>query len=248
MKKLVAANWKMNGEGSWSTKPAALASLLGDNMPENVQVLFCPPAVYLDRIATEAGKFGMNAGAQNCHASASGAFTGEISAQMAADCGADYVICGHSERRALFGETDAVVRAKADAVIAAGLSAIICVGETLAYRESGEAEATVEMQLKGSIPTTSTALNTVIAYEPVWAIGTGKTATLDDIEQMHGHIRKVYGQLLGDKSAGKLRIQYGGSVKPANAKEILSAKGVDGALVGGASLKMEDFAKIILAG
>lgn len=248
MKKLIAANWKMHGRGDWAAKPGALASILDGNTPDNVQVLICPPSVYLSQIAQQTDKFGMNAGAQSCHSESSGAFTGEISAQMASDCGADYIICGHSERRAIFGESDAVVKAKAEAVIAAGMCAIICVGETLELRESGKAEYTVTAQMHGSIPEMSTALNTVIAYEPVWAIGTGKTATLDDIEQMHSHIRKVYGDMFSASSADNMRIQYGGSVKPANAKAILSTKGVDGALVGGASLNMEDFAKIILAG
>ena len=247
MKKLIAANWKMNGQADWSDKPAQLSTILDGTIPKTAQVLICPPSVYLTQIADNAHKYGMNAGAQNCHSAESGAFTGEISAQMAADCHADYVICGHSERRAMFGDTDAVVQAKATSVIQSAMVAIICVGETLEQRESGAANSTVEAQLRASIPEASTALNTVIAYEPVWAIGTGKTATLDDIEKMHAHIRSVYRDMFGARSAKDLCIQYGGSVKPSNAKDILSTKGVDGALVGGASLKMEDFAKIILA-
>lgn len=247
MKKLIAANWKMNGQSDWASKPSQLFEILGQTIPNTAQILICPPSVYLDQIAQNAHKFGMNAGAQNCHSADSGAFTGEISTEMAADCHADYVICGHSERRAMFGDTDAVVNAKASSVIKSAMVAIICVGETLEQRESGQAESTVEEQLRESIPETSTALNTVIAYEPVWAIGTGKTATLDDIAQMHAHIRDVYGKMFGPQSAKELCIQYGGSVKPANASEILSLEGVNGALVGGASLKMEDFAKIILA-
>ena len=247
MKKLIAANWKMNGKSDWADKPAELNSVLDGKIPDSAQVLICPPSVYLTQIADNAHKYGMNAGAQNCHSEDSGAFTGEISAQMASDCHADYVICGHSERRAMFGDSDAVVKAKAQSVIQSAMVAIICVGETLEQRESGAANSTVEAQLRASIPEASTALNTVIAYEPVWAIGTGKTATLDDIEQMHAHIRSVYGEMFGKRSAKGLCIQYGGSVKPANAKDILSVDGVNGALVGGASLNMEDFAKIIQA-
>ncbi len=247
MKKLIAANWKMNGQSAWASKPEQLFDLLGKIIPDRSQILICPPSVYLQQVAKNAHKYGMNAGAQNCHSENSGAFTGEISANMAADCEADYIICGHSERRAMFGDTDATVKAKADSVITSAMGAIICVGETLDQRESGEANSTIESQLRASTPEASTALNTVIAYEPIWAIGTGKTATLEDIAQMHAHIRAVYSDMFGEKSAQDLCIQYGGSVKPANAKDILSTDGVDGALVGGASLNMEDFAKIVQA-
>lgn len=243
----IAGNWKMNGRHDWAIKPSALMSELGGDVPDNVRVIFIPPALYVGDLAKSAHSAGLLAGAQNCHFEEGGAFTGEVSASMCADCEADFVICGHSERRAMFGETDEIVRKKALAVHEAGMTAIICIGETLEQRESGEANDVIAGQLKGSLPASTTSINTIIAYEPVWAIGTGKVAELDDIAQMHAHIRECVKVEFGEYTSENLPIQYGGSVKPGNAKEILALKDVNGALVGGASLDMESFAAIIMA-
>ena len=207
----------------------------------DVDGLICPPATLLAACVAAAGQGGLLIGGQDCHANVSGAHTGDVSAEMLADAGARYVIVGHSERRTDHGESDASVKAKAEAVLRAGLIPIICVGETLEQREAGPRGAfdTAGSQLAHSIPDTSDEI--VIAYEPVWAIGTGKTASTADIADMHAFIRGVIAQ--GERR----RILYGGSVKPGNASEILSLDDVDGALVGGASLKADDFAAIIAA-
>ncbi|MFT3808762.1 MAG: triose-phosphate isomerase [Micropepsaceae bacterium] len=236
---LAAGNWKMNGLGADAAEIALLAAKLVVREAE-ADVLICPPATLLARMAVAFEGQGIAFGGQDCHAAVSGAHTGDISAGMIADAGGSYVIVGHSERRAGYGETDAAVAAKAAAAHNAGLIAIVCVGETLAEREAGKALAVVDGQVQGSLPPGATAENTVIAYEPVWAIGTGKTPSLADIAEMHAGIRAR----LGD--AG-FRILYGGSVKPANAAEILGLANVDGALVGGASLKAADFDAIINA-
>ena len=185
-------------------------------------------------------------GAQDCHAEASGAFTGEISAPMLKDAGAAYVIVGHSERRTLLHETDALVRAKAEAALKAELTAIVCVGETRLEREGGRAIEVVTRQLKGSLPPGGAPETLVVAYEPVWAIGTGLTPTPDDVMEMHRAIRTLLGEIYADAGAW-MRILYGGSVKPANARELLGIANVDGALVGGASLKAKDFLAIAAA-
>jgi len=228
MRQLIAGNWKMNGLA------ASLAEILAirDARPGHADILICPPATL---IAQAVAKGGVPIGAQDCHSDASGAFTGDISAEMLKDAGAVAVIVGHSERRQHHGETDATVAAKARAAWRAGLMAIICIGETEAQRMNGEALDVVARQIAGSVPQGAAAANTAIAYEPVWAIGTGKTPTNDEIAQMHAHIRA---------RVGGLRILYGGSVKPANAREILALGDVDGALVGGASLKAKDFLAI----
>jgi triosephosphate isomerase (TIM) len=235
---LIAGNWKMNllkAEGS------ALATALAAYMTveRGLDMVVCPSAQLLAPVAgcLEGSMLGL--GGQDCHADVSGAHTGDVSAAMLADIGCGHVIVGHSERRADHDEGDAVVRAKAEAAHAAGLIAIICVGETEAERDAGRATSVVEAQLRGSVPAGATAVNTVVAYEPVWAIGTGKTATTDDIAEIHGHARGVLKQIAGDGDG--VRILYGGSVKPGNAAEILSVPDVGGALVGGASLVAEDF-------
>ena len=214
--------------------------------PASAEVAICPPATLIAQAAwaLRGGKIAL--GGQNCHTAESGAFTGEISAQMIKDSGADYVIVGHSERRAGFGETDALVRQKAQAARKAGLVAIVCVGETRAEREAGEAEAVVAGQVRGSLPADADAAGVVVAYEPVWAIGTGLTPTTADIDAMHASIRKLLVEIMGAEG-GKTRILYGGSVKPSNAKELLGVANVDGALVGGASLKAADFLGITAA-
>ena len=226
---LIAANWKMHGRKAWAGKPAALAKLLPTGV--EADILICPPHPYVAMLAND---HGILVGGQDCHADESGAHTGEVSAEMLADCGASHVIVGHSERRAA-GESDADVRAKAEAALRAGLVPIVCVGETLERREAGQAESTVLAQLRASLPEGET----VVAYEPVWAIGTGKVATPDDIRAMHAAIREV----VGDRT----RILYGGSVKPANARDVLATADVDGALVGGAGLEMESLAEIVHA-
>jgi triosephosphate isomerase len=232
MRQLIAGNWKMNGlgEAALGEIEALRAGLAGARS----DVLVCPPATLIARAAMLGG---VPIGAQDCHAKESGAFTGDISAEMLKDAGARAVIVGHSERRQYHHESDAVVADKARAAWRAGLAAIICVGETEAERMSGRHLDVVARQLEGSVPDGATLENTVIAYEPVWAIGTGKTPTSAEIAQMHAHIRGAVGE--------GMRILYGGSVKPSNAAEILALANVDGALVGGASLKAKDFLGII---
>ncbi len=237
MKSLIAGNWKMNGLSAASAEIKALITKFAGSAPDDRDVLICPPATLLMAFASSFSDEGFEFGGQDCHANASGAHTGDISAEMLADAGAAYVIVGHSERRADHAETDAQVKAKADAALNAGLSPIVCVGETREEREAGKALDVVAAQLDGSLPQTPSAF--VIAYEPVWAIGTGLTPTIDDIAEMHAHIR--------NKTRADIRVLYGGSVKPANAQEILAVKDVNGALVGGASLKADDFYGIISA-
>lgn len=238
---IVIGNWKMNGlEASRSELPAFVEAAAGTPACE---VMVCPPATLVGAFAEIAKGSQLAIGAQDCHGEASGAHTGDLSAEMFADLGASAVIVGHSERRADHNESDEIVRAKAQAAHRAGLIAVICVGETEHQRDAGDAESVVGAQLEGSLPVGITAENTIIAYEPVWAIGTGRTPTLDDIKAMHGFIRRSLENLRGPVAA-KVRLLYGGSVKPANANEILNVADVDGALVGGASLKASDFAGI----
>ncbi|SIS84216.1 triose-phosphate isomerase [Paracoccus saliphilus] len=241
-RKLAAGNWKMNGD------LAALAEidLLREAYPDpGCEVLICPPALLVHPMKERVGAHKMTVGGQDCHANASGAHTGDISAVQLKDAGAAYVILGHSERRADHGETDADVAAKAAAAHGAGLIAIICVGETEAQRDADETLAVIGAQLAGSLPDGASAANTVIAYEPVWAIGTGRTPTNEQIAEVHAFMRE---QLQGRVSdAGDVALLYGGSVKPGNATEIFAIAHVDGALVGGASLKAADFGGIISA-
>ncbi len=243
LKPLVAGNWKMNGSRDSLAEIEGVKAGLGE---DNVDVAICPPATIISRASVMASASRMMIGGQDCHPKASGAHTGDIAAEMLADAGAQLVIVGHSERRADHGETDATVRAKAEAARRAGLTAIICVGETLAQRQAGETLAVVGTQLAGSVPDGATAANTVIAYEPVWAIGTGLTPSTADIAEVHTHIRDALTERLGETGAA-IRILYGGSVKPDNAVEIFRVDGVNGALVGGASLKAKDFLAIIAA-
>jgi len=243
---LIAGNWKMNG---LRADAIALAKAVADGVKQagwrDRQILICPPATLVMSVADAVKGSSVLVGGQNCHAKPSGAHTGDIAAEMLRDCGASHVIVGHSERRADHGETDAVVRSKAEAAWRTGLVPVICIGETLAEREAGKTLAVLETQLKGSVPTGATAANAVVAYEPVWAIGTGKTPTTAEVASAHAHIRKVLGGVMGE--AAQVRRLYGGSVKESNAAELLSASDVDGALVGGASLKASEFLAIAKA-
>lgn len=232
MRPLIAGNWKMHGGMSWAAKPAEFAKLMPADQRKNIDVLLCPPMPFIAPMVGPCADASIFLGAQNCHAAKSGAHTGEVSAEMIKSAGANFVIVGHSERRA-GGETDSDVHAKAVAASTARLTPIICVGESLAQRENGDANKVVAAQISASVPDIN---DYVIAYEPIWAIGTGKTATPKDIADMHAVIRGLAGE--------GVRILYGGSVKPANAKDILSTKNVNGALIGGASLEMESLAAI----
>ena len=239
---LIAGNWKMNG---LQRAAAELEKIIAGaaRLAASTDILVCPPATLIASFATLARGCAVAIGAQDCHREAAGAFTGDVSAEMLKDAGASAVIVGHSERRNYHKETDADVRAKALAARRAGLCAIVCVGETRAEREGGHARAVVSSQLEGSIPDGATAENLVVAYEPVWAIGSGLTPTPPDVAEMHGFIRQHLRSRLGEAGAG-IRILYGGSVKPSNAKELLRVADVDGALVGGASLKADEFLAI----
>jgi triosephosphate isomerase len=242
---LVAGNWKMNGLGASVAELEQMIAGAG-RVSGGADLMICPPATLLARFAVAAKGSAVAIGAQDCHAEASGAFTGDISAEMIADCGATAVIVGHSERRTYHQESDADVKAKASAAARAKLLTILCVGETREEREAGATLARIERQLDGSLPDRFDAQGLVIAYEPVWAIGTGLTPGPKDVAEVHGFIR---GHLVKRaKAAGEtIRILYGGSVKPSNAKELLSVANVNGALVGGASLKSADFLGIAAA-
>ncbi|OYX87434.1 MAG: triose-phosphate isomerase [Azorhizobium sp. 32-67-21] len=243
---LVAGNWKMNGARRSSSELVAMIEGAGEELAARVDLLICPPATLLMSFAAEAVGSPIAIGGQDCHAAPSGAHTGDVSAQMLADAGARAVIVGHSERRTDHGEGDALVRAKAEAAVRANLLAIVCVGETRAQREAGEALAVVAAQVRGSVPEPADAANLVIAYEPVWAIGTGLVPTIADVEEMHATIRATLAERMG-ADAQAVRILYGGSVKPDNAATLLKASDVDGALIGGASLKASDFLAIARA-
>jgi len=243
--KLVAGNWKMNGLGASLGEAEKLAKALQEQAAA-CRVALCPPATLTDRMARVLADTPVEMGGQDCHAEASGAFTGSVSAEMLVDAGAVLVILGHSERRAGFGETDADVAAKVEAALAAGLEPVICIGETLSQREAGQAVEVVTRQVAGSLPPSLAGKAFAVAYEPVWAIGTGLTPTLEQIEEVHAAVRAAMVARLGE--GGRIApILYGGSVKPSNAAEILAVAEVGGALVGGASLKAEDFLGIIRA-
>ncbi len=242
---LIAGNWKMNGLKASLGELGAIAQGAAA-VWRKADLLICPPATLLFSSAAVVIGSKVAIGAQDCHMNASGAHTGDLSAEMLADAGATTVIVGHSERRADHGETDAIVRAKAEAAWRAGLIAIVCVGETQAQRDAGKTLDIVGGQLKGSVPDGATAANLVIAYEPVWAIGTGLTPTSKDVEVVHGLIRSSLKQCF-NKDGEAIRILYGGSVKASNAAELMSVANVDGALVGGASLKASDFLAIAAA-
>lgn len=243
MKKLAAGNWKMNGT---SAALDEMRALLAAHPAPTCEMLLCLPATLIAQAAYHTKGKALHIGGQDCHAKPSGAHTGDISAAMLKDAGASHVILGHSERRADHGETNVLVKAKAEAALAAHLIAIVCLGETEAQRDAGETLALCGSQLHGSIPAGATAGNVVIAYEPVWAIGTGRTPTLDQIAEVHAFLRAELVKALGEDGQG-VRILYGGSVKPSNAAEIFAVKDVDGALVGGASLKAADFGAIVAA-
>ncbi len=240
-RKLAAGNWKMNGTGESLAELSALA----ERVPADAQteILICPPASLLFRAVEAVAGTSVLIGAQDCHHESQGAHTGDISAQMVADTGATFVIVGHSERRDAHHEDDATVRAKARAVLSAGLTPIICIGETEDERAAGKTLDILTGQLAGSCPDEASGASTVIAYEPIWAIGTGKVPTLEQIVEVHDHLRAQLVERFGE-DAETFRLLYGGSVKASNAASIFSAENVDGALVGGASLKAEDFAPI----
>jgi triosephosphate isomerase len=240
---LVAGNWKMNGLRAALGEIAAMRKAVDAGQAGGAEVAVCPPATLLIAAAQLLDGGAVRLGAQDCHTADSGAYTGDLSAPMLRDAGAAHVIVGHSERRAGHQESDAAVRAKAEAAHRAGLGAILCVGETRAEREAGRAVEVVSAQLRESLPARATPADLVIAYEPVWAIGTGLTPTAADVAQMHGAIRALLAEVYGEAGA-RMRILYGGSVKPANARELLGLPNVDGALVGGASLKAADFLAI----
>lgn len=252
-KSIVAGNWKMNLDAA---KARSLTQAVADRAGEaaGVDLVLCPPALYVTTVATALGldgaaPSGVALGGQNAHDKESGAFTGEVAPGMLRDVGCRYCILGHSERRTLFGETDATVNAKVRAVLAAGLTPIVCVGESLAERESGRTEAVVTEQVLGSlagIPAADLA-KIVVAYEPVWAIGTGKVATPEQAQDVHALVRSLLARLSSPAVADTIRIQYGGSVKPDNAAELAACPDIDGALVGGASLKADDFLAIARA-
>lgn len=261
---LIAGNWKMNGliaDGTVLAEALAVHARDTEDLPPDASseippgvavalpcdVVVCPPFPLIDRIVQACADTKIRVGGQDCHAESSGAHTGDVAAEMLKDIGCAYVIVGHSERRADHGESDAVVKAKAEAALRAGLTAIICVGETEVERDAGLTEAVVARQVAGSMPKGATPANAVIAYEPVWAIGTGRTASPAEAQAVHARIRTEIDGLLGSAAASGMRILYGGSVKPSNAQELLRQPDIDGALVGGASLKAEDFWGIVRA-
>ncbi|MGE0239862.1 MAG: triose-phosphate isomerase [Parvibaculaceae bacterium] len=235
---LVAGNWKMNGTTASLKEARLLAGMLKD-VRLKCEVMICPPATLISTIRTVVKGAKIRLGGQDCHWHAHGAHTGDISPEMLKDAGCSAVIVGHSERRTDHGETDDIIRRKAEAAHRAGLTAIICIGETLEQRKAGQTLAVIARQLKGSVPAAATAADSVIAYEPVWAIGTGLTPTTAEVGEVHQSIRQ--------QTDSQMRILYGGSVKPANASELMAVANVNGALVGGASLKAADFIGIIKA-
>ena len=243
---LVAGNWKMNGTLASLEEIDRLKEHLKDADPA-CDVMICPPFTLLFPMSERLGDSRIAMGGQDCHWEVSGAHTGDVAAEMIAETGAAACIVGHSERRADHGETDEIVSRKAAAAHRAGLVAIICIGETIEEREAGRTLDVISTQLKGSVPSGSNAANTIIAYEPVWAIGTGHTPTTEQVAEVHAHIRKELAGIIGAEEAEGTRILYGGSVKPANAAELMAVENVNGALVGGASLKADDFFGIIKA-
>jgi triosephosphate isomerase len=240
---LVAGNWKMNGTGDSLDELRTIVNRPNSAIGGKIDALICVPATLVFRAAQSVSGEALNIGGQDCHEKRSGAHTGDISADMLKDAGASHVIVGHSERRTDHGETDNMVNAKARAAWDAGLTAIICIGETGAQREAGSTLGIIGGQLAGSVPDGASASNTIVAYEPIWAIGTGLTPTAADVREVHASIRSNLTKRLG-ANGERMRILYGGSVKPANAVELLGVENVDGALVGGASLKASDFLAI----
>lgn len=243
-RKIAAGNWKMNGSPAALAELEALAPQVSKDGPD---VVICPPSPLLYRAAQMAKPIGIHIGAQDCHMQDKGAFTGDISATMVAESGASHVIVGHSERRSTYGETDSHVHQKIERAWAADLTAILCIGESGDDRAAGETLDIIGGQLAGSLPDATSASNTVVAYEPIWAIGTGVVPELDQIIEVHDFLRAQLIQRFGDAIGSAIPLLYGGSVKPDNAATIFEAENVDGALVGGASLKASDFAPIIAA-
>lgn len=241
--KMIVGNWKMNGLAADLAQAEAMRAALAE-APTGNRVGLCFPATLITQAAGRLKAGAVEVGGQDCHATSSGAYTGSVSAEMLRDAGASFVIVGHSERRAGFGETDADVAAKVEAALRAGLEPIVCVGETLEQRDAGRALEVVTQQVAGSLPASLSGRAFAVAYEPVWAIGTGRTPTVEQVAEMHAAIRQAQVERLG---VAKAPILYGGSVNPKNAAELLSVDGVDGALVGGASLKAEDFLAIVRA-
>jgi triosephosphate isomerase (TIM) len=244
---LIAGNWKMHGNSAFVTE---FADKLRQGDPiVGVQLLLLPPAPYVRELAAALAGSGVELGVQNVHAQPQGAFTGEISAEMARDLGAVWCLAGHSERRSLFGETDTVAGEKVVAVLRAGLVPVLCIGESLEEREAGSAEAVVRRQIRGAaaVAGADALARVTMAYEPVWAIGTGRTATPAQAQEMHAIIRRQLAELCGDEAANRVRILYGGSVKPDNAAALLGEADIDGVLVGGASLDAGNFARIARA-
>lgn len=242
---LIAGNWKMNGLSGDRDIISQIAKGL-EALEDVADCLICPPATLISNSADAASGTRLKIGAQDCHTAVSGAHTGDISAEMIADLGATHIIVGHSERRADHGESNEIVAAKAEAVFRAGLAPIICIGETLDEREAGKTIEVVSSQLAGSIPASAFGKSFVVAYEPVWAIGTGKVASVEQVEEVHNKIREILGERFPGQ-ADETPILYGGSMKPGNAGELLAVGNVDGGLIGGASLKADDFLAIYAA-
>jgi triosephosphate isomerase (TIM) len=239
---LIAGNWKMNGlQADGLSLASDLAARLKGEQSPRFDMLVCPPFSLISQIVEAVVGSGVAVGGQDCHMQEKGAHTGDISAYMLKDIGCGHVIVGHSERRTNHGETDAQVKAKAEAALAAGLTAIICVGETLEERDAGKTLDVNKRQVHGSLPDGATAANTVIAYEPVWAIGTGRTATPEQAQEVHQMIRGELAAKLGQVDADGMRILYGGSMNPKNAEVLLALPDIDGGLIGGAALKADDF-------
>lgn len=239
----VAGNWKMNVPVAPEAAIDMIASEVDSADPGTPGVVICPPATMISRLSGR----GVRIGAQDCHAAASGAHTGDVSAAMVAAAGASHVILGHSERRAAYGETDEAIAAKVKSAWKAELTTIVCVGESAAQRKSGDAVAAVSAQLAASLPKGATAANAIVAYEPIWAIGSGEAATPAQIDEMHKALREAVEKRFGGEVAKVMRIVYGGSVTPANAAEIFALEDVDGGLIGGASLKPRDFLAVVKA-
>jgi len=242
---LIAGNWKMNGKKEDGLSLAhAIVTYLKGKGDASFDMLICPPFTLLATVEVICQQSRIYLGAQDCHMAEKGAHTGDISAAMLADIGCSHVIVGHSERRTDHAETDAIVKAKAEAAQANGLCAVVCIGETEAERDAGKTLDVVKTQIAGSVPDGATAANAVVAYEPVWAIGTGRTPTIDEVREVHAFIRERLAAKLGQDAADGIRLLYGGSMNPGNAKDLLALADVDGGLIGGASLKAADFGAI----
>lgn len=246
-RKIVAANWKLNGSAGFAKSLISELKVQLSALDKDVEVVIIPPSLYVAEVKRLISDASFTVGIQNVAQWQHGAFTGEISANMAADVGSEYVLVGHSERRQLFAESDRIVADKVQQILMSGLTVLLCVGETLSERQAGQAEEVVSRQLQAALQglTTDTWNRVVVAYEPVWAIGTGKTATAEDAQAMHAHMRRVLGSL--GAPASEISLLYGGSVKPDNARELFQQHDIDGGLVGGASLVAADFASICRA-